>query len=218
MQEDSRRRLYINLGVGLSTLQFVKTLKQGTTSTRNGSKARSVGNSTHKDHLGSTTPGRLLRANIDLHIASNGRNTLKIKVLLKTSQLEKVVESRAHATTKRILLEAVALREGVVTGVLLSPGDESSNGTNSEHVELVFVGCDCFLKISHADISGESTNLQHVHRSILASISRKLGTERTEDFGQLLGKVAGILNNRQESVTSHAIFGRNIRELECVAA
>ena len=91
-----------------------------------------MGDAANEHNLGSIAASGLLGSNVDLHIAADGRDALKGEVVLKTSKLKKVVERGAHAATKGVLLESLALREGVVGGVLGTLGDENSDSADSE--------------------------------------------------------------------------------------
>ena len=78
-------------------------------------------NSTDKDNLWGTSThglGRLLGSNVNLSISLNGRKVLQVKVIVKTTDLKKMVETRPHVSSERSLLVSTTLRERVVERIL----------------------------------------------------------------------------------------------------
>ena len=169
-----------DLGVALSTFQLVKALEQGTASAGETCQARGVGDTTDENSLLSIALGGLLRSDVDLDITSHSWDASQVVVVLKTSQFEQVVESRAHTTADWILLETITLGEGVIARVLLALSDENSHSADTEHVELVFVGINGSLEFLNAGAVGEGTDLQGVDGTLAGGISLDRGTAKME--------------------------------------
>ena len=99
-------------------------------------------NSTDKDNLWGTSThglGRLLGSNVNLSISLNGRKVLQVKVIVKTTDLKKMVETRPHVSSERSLLVSTTLRERVVERILHFNGNTEVDGADSEHVEFLLL-------------------------------------------------------------------------------
>jgi hypothetical protein len=64
-----------------------------------------------------------------------------------------MVESGAHSAAKGVLLEATALREGIVERVLLPLDEGCSNCPNANNVKLIFVVGMGFLEVLNTNVT-----------------------------------------------------------------
>ena len=102
MKENAGRSLGVHFGVSLCPLEFIKSLNECATISRLSDKSRCMRNSTDKDNLWGTSTrglGSLLGSNVNLGISLNGRKALQVKVIVKTTELKKMVESRPNVST-----------------------------------------------------------------------------------------------------------------------
>ena len=218
MKEDARGGLGVDLGVGLSALKLIKTLDKGTAGSSHRNKARRNRNTTDEKDLRRTSAhglASLLAADVDLNVSADSRKTLEFKVLVEAAELKKVVEGRAHVPAQRILLVSIAMREGVVRGVLLGYRNDGIDGTNTKHVELALFGGDGLFATSNIIAGANKGKVNNIDGIVGCGIGvSKLATEVIKDLGKGSLESGTFGDNTKNTVPDDALVLWDIGEAE----
>jgi len=216
VKEDTGGSLSADLGVGLGTLELIKTLDESTGSTARRNNPGRDGDTTDEEDLGRTSAhglGGLLGANVDLGVAADGGETLKIKVLVEAAEFKKVVEGRSHVAAQRILHVATAMRVGVVNRVLLGNREDGVDSSDAEHGKLALVVDDGLL-VSSWIAAADKSDVDNVHRRAGRGIRIELATEIVKDLGESGFEVASVGDNTEDAVPDNTLVLGNIGEAE----